>query len=178
MQRSALKKGTAMSYWTEMDWARAFVPEMTFPEVLIRASVVYWSLVLLLRVILKRQAGQLSISDLLVVTVIAGVCRNPLVRDAYAITDALLTIIVILLWSYAMDWLSYYVPAFHALLHPRPVLLIRDGVVLKDNLQHELITESQLQSRLRHVGVADPRAVAEAYIEGNGQMSVVRKNPP
>ena len=48
-----------MSYWTEMDWVRAFAPEMTLPEVLIRGTVVYVSLVLLLRVILKRQAGRL-----------------------------------------------------------------------------------------------------------------------
>jgi uncharacterized membrane protein YcaP (DUF421 family) len=166
-----------MSYWTEMDWVRAFAPEMTLPEVLIRGTVVYVSLVLLLRVILKRQAGRLSISDLLVVTLIAGVCRNPLVRDSYSITDGLLVVIVILLWSYAMDWLSYYVPVMHTLLHPPAVQLIRDGIVLKDNLQRELITEQQLQSRLRHVGVKEPSLVDEAYIEGNGQMSVIRKDP-
>jgi uncharacterized membrane protein YcaP (DUF421 family) len=164
-----------MAYWTEMDWHRAFAPEMTFPEVLVRGALVYVTLVLLLRVILKRQAGRLSISDLLVITLIAGVCRNPMVRNSYSITDGLLMVIVILVLSYAMDWLSYYVPVIHALLHPTPVCLIRDGVVLKENLRHELITESQLQCRLRLVGVSDAKLVAEAYIEGNGQMSVIRK---
>jgi hypothetical protein len=49
----------------------------------------------------------------------------------------LLVIIVVIFWSFAMDWLSYYVPVIHTILHPRPVPLIRDGVVLEGNLKHE-----------------------------------------
>jgi uncharacterized membrane protein YcaP (DUF421 family) len=166
-----------MSYFTEMDWRRVFAPEMTLPEVAIRGTVVYVTLVLLFRIILKRQAGRLALSDLLVVTLVTGVCRNPLVRDAYSITDGLLMVLVILLWSFAMDWLSFYLPMVHALLHPTPVCLIRDGMVLQENLRRELITEKQLESRLRKAGVSDPHMVSEAMLEGNGETSVIRKVP-
>jgi uncharacterized membrane protein YcaP (DUF421 family) len=87
-----------MSAWQQTtDWARLFTPEMPLAEIIIRGTCVYVSLVLLLRVILKRQAGKVSLSDLLVVTLVAGVCRNTLVRDAYSITDGLLIVVTILL---------------------------------------------------------------------------------
>lgn len=164
-----------MSDWLRTDWSRLFVPEMSLPEVLVRGTLVYVGVVLLLRVILKRQAGKVALSDLLVVAVVAGVCRNPLVRDAYSVTDGLLVIIVVLFWSFAMDWLSYYVPLIHTLLHPRPVPLIRDGVVLEENLKHELVTDNQLHCQLRQKGVKDVGQVAEAWMEGDGRISVIRK---
>ena len=59
--------------------------------------------------------------------------------------------------------------------HPQRVELIRDGQVMHDNLQHELMTESQLRCQLRHKGVAKPDDVAEAWIESSGEISVIRK---
>jgi uncharacterized membrane protein YcaP (DUF421 family) len=67
-----------MSEWLRSDWSRLFVPEMSLPEVLVRSTLVYVGVVLLLRVILKRQAGKVALSDLLVVAVVAGISRNPL----------------------------------------------------------------------------------------------------
>src|SRR5438105_4442706 len=132
----------------ETDWSRLFTPEMSIPEVLVRGTLVYLALCVLLRVILKRQAGKLSLSDLLVVAVVAGVCRNPLVRDAYSVPDGLAVVAVVLGWSYALDWLCYHSRLAHKLLHPRPVVLIRDGVVLRENLHQELMTDSQLECQL------------------------------
>src|SRR5262245_30749707 len=129
-----------------IDWGELFLPQMTLAEILIRGTVVYVSLCLLLRIVLKRQTGKVSLADLLVVTVIAGVARNPLVRDAYSISDGLAVTVVVLAWNYAMDFLSYYVPLVHMLFHPVPVVLVRDGQVDKDVLRCELITESQLRS--------------------------------
>jgi uncharacterized membrane protein YcaP (DUF421 family) len=159
----------------QTDWSGLFRPEMSLPEVLIRGTLVYVSLCLLLRVMLKRQAGQLSLSDLLVVAIVAGVCRNPLVRDAYSIPDGLAVVVVVLAWSYALDWLSYYSPWVHKLLHPQPVVLVRDGQVIEPNLRRELMTESQLRAQLRQHGVEDLSQVAQAVLEGGGQVSVIQK---
>jgi uncharacterized membrane protein YcaP (DUF421 family) len=165
-----------MGSWLETDWGRLFTLEMSLPEILLRGTLVYVALVLLLRIILKRQCGKLSLSDPLVVTLVAGVCRNPLVRDSYSIPDGLLVVSVVLFWSYACDWLSYHSPFLHKVLHPPPVLLIRDGVVLQENLRRELMTPSQLRQQLRLKGILDCRQVAEAWIEGDGHISAVRKD--
>jgi uncharacterized membrane protein YcaP (DUF421 family) len=169
-----------MEWLYQTDWSRLLRPEMSLLEVLVRGTLIYVTLCVLLRVILRRQAAKMSLSDLLVVTLIAGVCRNPLVRDAYSIPDGLAVVLVVLGWSYALDWLSYHSPLVHKLFHPEPVLLIRDGVVLPENLRRELMTESQLRCQLRQHGVEDPAQVARAVMEGSGQVSVIKKpvSPP
>ena len=132
-----------MTNWLEMDWVKLFAPQLSLAELLVRALLVYLSLCLMLRVVLKRQAGRVSLNDLLVVSLVAGVCRNPLIRDAYSITDGILVVAAVLACSYAVDWLCYFVPFIHRLLHAPPLLLIRNGQVIKENLRRELMTESQ-----------------------------------
>jgi uncharacterized membrane protein YcaP (DUF421 family) len=165
-----------MDFLWRIDWERLVMPQMSLLEILLRGSLVYLGLCLLLRVVLKRQAGKVSLSDLLVVTLVAGVCRNPLVKDDYSITDGILVIAIVLLWSYLLDWMSYRFTFVHGLFHPSPVPLIRDGHVLRDNLHGELMTEAQLQSKLRLNGVRTPDEVAEAWMEGDGHVSVIKKS--
>ncbi|MFL5240628.1 MAG: DUF421 domain-containing protein [Gemmataceae bacterium] len=166
-----------MQRWFETDWDGIFKPEMSLPEVLIRGTLVYLSLCLLLRVILKRQAGKVSLSDLLVMALIAGVCRNPLVRDTKSVPDGMAVVGIVLLWSLALDWLSFYSPIIHKLAHPSALQLVRDGQVLKENLQRELMTENQLMCQLRQHGVKQPAEVAESWMEGSGKVSVIKKEP-
>src|SRR4029079_6817391 len=124
-----LQRQEDMVAWFQTDWSRIFTPQMSLPEVLVRGTLVYLALVLLLRIVLKRQAGKVGMSDLLVVTIVAGVCRNPLVRDAYSVTDGVLIVGVVLLWSFVLDWLSFHSPFIHRLLHRQRVRLIEDGRV-------------------------------------------------
>jgi uncharacterized membrane protein YcaP (DUF421 family) len=162
-------------YLFDIDWQELFVPKLTAAEILIRGLVVYVTLCLLLRVVLRRQAGKIALSDLLVVTLVAGVCRNPLIANAYSIPDALAVVTVILGCSYAVDWLSYYSPTFHRLFHPPPVLLVQDGEIIHSGLRHELMTEQQLRAKLRRYGIGDIAEVAQAWMEGDGHVTAIRK---
>jgi uncharacterized membrane protein YcaP (DUF421 family) len=158
-----------------VDWSKLLVPKLSLAEIILRGVVIYVGLCLLLRIVLKRQAGKVALSDLLVITLVAGVCRNPLVADAYSIPDGLGVVAVVLFSSYAADWLSYHSPLVHRVMHPPRVELVRDGEVMHHSLRRELMTESQLRCQLRQKGVADPADVAEAWIEGSGEISVVKK---
>jgi uncharacterized membrane protein YcaP (DUF421 family) len=152
-----------------------FVPQLSLAEILLRGVLIYVGLCLLLRIVLKRQAGKVSLSDLLVVTLVAGICRNPLVADAYSIPDGLGVVAVVLFCSYSVDWLSFYSPIIHRLMHPARVELVRNGQIMQDSLKRELMTDSQLRCQLRHHGVGDVDEVAEAWIESSGEISVIKK---
>src|SRR5438132_2236526 len=91
-----------------IDWRELFVPQMSLAEMVIRGVCIYLAVCVLMRLVLKRQAGKVGLGDLLVVTLVAGVCRNPLAADKYAIPDGLGVISVILLCSYGVDWLAFH----------------------------------------------------------------------
>ncbi|HEX3149747.1 MAG TPA: YetF domain-containing protein [Gemmataceae bacterium] len=164
-----------MSGWFDTDWSKVFAPQMSIPEVLVRGTLGYLGVVILLRIVPRRAAGRISLSDLLVVTIIAGVVRNPLVGSSDSVLDGFLIIAVVLLWSFALDWLSYRVEWVHRLLHPNSVVVVRNGRVQDENLAGELMTREQLKAQLRQHGISNLAEVAEARIESDGKVSVIAR---
>lgn len=159
-----------------IDWQALFVPSVPVLETIIRGTLVYLALFALLRLVLKREAGALGVTDLLVVVLIADAAQNAMANDYRSIPDGILLVATIILWSYALDWLSYRSPRFARLIQPAPLLLVQDGVMLRRNLRRELITEDELMSSLRRQGVADLSEVRRAYMEPDGRISVLRRS--
>jgi uncharacterized membrane protein YcaP (DUF421 family) len=164
-----------MANWLQPDWYGMFVPSMPLPEIFLRGTLVYLALFILLRVLLKRQAGNVSLTDMLLIVLIADASQNAMAKDYQSVPDGILLVATLIFWDYALDWLSYRIPWLHAFVHPAPLLLIRDGEILKQNLRRELITPEQLESKVRQQGVDDLRQVREAYLEGDGHISVIKK---
>ena len=157
-----------------MDWKSLFSIDVPLIEIIVRGSVIYISLFVLLRVVLKRQAGSLGMTDLLLITLIADASQNAMAGEYRSIPAGVVLVCTIIFWSYAFDWLSFRSPWFNRLIEPPPLMLIQDGKMLRRNMRRELITEEELMSQLREQGLADPREVKEAYMEPDGHISVVQ----
>lgn len=158
-----------------LDWQGIFVPSISIFEILVRGTLVYLALFTLLRFVLKREAGGLGVTDLLVVVLIADAAQNAMAGGYRSIPEGILLVATIIFWSYALDWLSYRSLRFARLIQPRPLLLVKDGVMLRRNMRRELITEDELMSQLRRQGVHDIAQVKEAYMEGDGRISVLTR---
>jgi len=158
-----------------MDWKSIFLPDVSLLEIILRASVMYISLFVLLRVILKRQTGSLGMTDLLLITLLADASQNAMAGEYTSIIDGILLVSTIIFWNYAFDWLSFKFDWFGRLIDPAPLLLIRDGKLLRRNMRKELITEEELMGQLRQQGLDNPAKVKEAYMESDGQFSVVQR---
>jgi uncharacterized membrane protein YcaP (DUF421 family) len=169
-----------MDWLVGVDWHRLLVPKLSVLEIVIRGATVYVVLVLVLRAFPRRQIGQLSTSDLLVIGLVAGVARNALAADGYSLIDGIGVAVVVLSCSHLINWLSYYSSFVHRLTHHEPVQLIRDGRVLHVHLRRQLITLDRLLAKLHEEGVKEPAEVAEAWIESDGHISVIKKKdrPP
>jgi uncharacterized membrane protein YcaP (DUF421 family) len=72
------------------------------------------------------------------------------------------------------NWLSYKWHAFEKFAEPRPLPLIRDGKLLEGNLRREMLTRSELMSKLRQQSVESVEEVRWAFMESDGQISVRR----
>ena len=160
-----------------MDWKSIFSLDIPFFEIVLRGSLTYITLFILLRVVLKRQTGSIGMTDLLLITLIADASQNAMAGEYKSVPAGIVLVGTIIFWSYAFDWLSFKFPWFSRLIEPAPLPLVKDGKLLRRNMRRELITEEALMSQLREKGMDDLKKVKEAYLESDGHFSVVPYEP-
>ena len=124
---------------------------MHIGEIFLRGTIIYLFLFFLLRM-LRREAGAISISDLLVVVLIADAAQNARASEYKSITEGIVLVTTIVFWDYFLDWLGYRFPLLRPLVRPAPLLLIKDGHIQRRNLRQEMITEEELIEELREQG--------------------------
>ena len=158
-----------------IDWRTIFLPDTPLIEIILRGSVMYLALFILLRLILKRQAGTLGMTDLLLITLLADASQNGMAGDYKSLPDGIVLVATIIFWNYALDWLSYKSSRLQRLIEPPPLPLIKNGQLLRRNMRRELITEADLMGQLREQGLSDISKVKEAFIESDGRISVIER---
>ena len=156
-----------------MDWKSIFLPETPLLEIFLRGSVMYITLFILLRLVLKRQTGSLRMTDLLLITLIADASQNAMAGDYKSVPDGILLVGTIMFWNYAFDWLAFRFSRLRRLIEPPPLPLIKDGKLLRRNMRSEMITEEELMSQIREEGLENMGEVKAASIESDGHISVV-----
>ncbi|HEX8151223.1 MAG TPA: YetF domain-containing protein [Pyrinomonadaceae bacterium] len=160
----------------QIDWESVFVPTVSLSEIVLRGTLVYLLLFFVLRV-LRREAGALGISDLLVVVLIADAAQNAMSSEYKSVTEGAVLVGTIIAWDYSLDWLGYRFPAVGRLLRPAPLPLVRDGRALRQNLRKEMISMEELMSQLREQGVESLSEVKLCHLEGDGHVSVIKQEP-
>ena len=143
-------------------------------ELILRGSIIYWFLFLLLRFVLRRDSGSIGIADILMIVLIADAAQNGMAGEYKSVGEAFVLIGTIAAWNYWMDWMSFRFPWFARFTEAPPVLLVRHGRLVKRNLQREMITEEELTSKLRQNGVEALAEVKQAMLEPDGNLSVIR----
>jgi uncharacterized membrane protein YcaP (DUF421 family) len=159
-----------------IDWQELFIPTHPIFEIILRGTLTYIMLFLILRFLLKRQSGVIGIADLLVIVLIADAAQNAMASEYKSITEGCILILTIVFWNYAVDWLGYRFPSLRRLTRPAPLLLIKDGKMIFKNMRQEMITTDELNSQLRQQGVDHCSKVKRAYIEGDGSISIIRND--
>ena len=156
-------------------WGKALLPSGLFLEIILRGTIVYFFIFIIFR-FLRRGAGAIGISDLLVVVLIADAAQNAMSAEYNSVGDGLILVGTIVGWDYLFDYLGFRYPALNKILRPRALLLIRNGRIQKRNLRREMISEEELLGELREQGVDDFKDVKECYMESDGHISVVKKS--
>jgi uncharacterized membrane protein YcaP (DUF421 family) len=145
-------------------------------EIVLRATVVYFALVLLVRTLPKRHAGSISPNDMLMLIVIGGMGTDAIMGGSTSVGDILLMIGVVVAWSYALDFMEQRFSFLQWLLRDRQTTLIDNGRLLRKNMRREMITEEELMAILRKEGIDDLSVVRSACLEADGEISLVKKN--
>lgn len=151
--------------------------EMTAPvlEVVIRGSLIYLGVVILVRVVGQRETGSLSIPDLIVVVLISEAVSNGFAANDDSLTTGFILVLTILAWSVVLDALAYRFPWFRKIMKPAKRPLIQDGELNKRLMRRELLTRAEVDAQLRLQGIEDVADVERAYLEPSGQISAFSK---
>lgn len=167
----------------EVGWAELFVPTHSLAEMVVRGTLMYAALFVIFRFVMKRQVGSIGIADILLVVIIADAASNAFTKDYRSLTEGVVVILTIVFWDFVIDWASYRFPALNWLSNRPPLPLIRDGKMLRRNMREEFVTPDELYGHLRKQGIENVTDVKAAFMEGDGEISIIRKesdetNPP
>jgi uncharacterized membrane protein YcaP (DUF421 family) len=159
-----------------IDWSELFQFSVPIEEIVVRGTLMYVFLFVLFRLVLRRDVGNVGISDFLLIVIIADASQNGMSGDANSVPDAILLVLTLTFWNYAIDFASYYSRSLRLLLEPRPLVLIRNGKVLRRNMRKEFVPMDEIESKLRENGITQISNVQEMIMESDGEISVIKKD--
>ena len=158
-----------------LDWSGMFGLSVPPLELIVRGSAMYLFLFVLFRVVVRRRVGAVGMADILVLVIVADAAQNGMSGEYKSVTDGAILVGTIIAWDVLIDWLNYRVPALRSWLEAPPLLLVQNGRILRRNLRHEFVTDEELKAKLREKGVKDVSECAEARMESDGEVSVIKK---
>lgn len=144
-------------------------------EIFIRGTAIYWFLFAIFRLILRRDAGSLGVADILLLVLIADASQNAMAGEYHTVGDGVVLIATLVFWNLLTDWLCFRFPKMERILSAPTLCLIRDGKMIRRNMQRQLISTQELMSQLREQGVEDIAKVRRAYLESDGHISVLKR---
>jgi uncharacterized membrane protein YcaP (DUF421 family) len=157
-----------------IDWQALLIPKVSLVELALRGTLMYLFLFALLRVLVRRHVGTLGLTDLLVIVLIADAAQNAMASEYRSFPEGVVLCGTIVVWSWFLDWLAYRFEWMRKILEPSPLPLIHNGRLQRRNMRQELISMEELMSHLRQHGIQNVHDVKLAYIEPDGQISIIR----
>ena len=148
--------------------------EMSVPwwEFVVRGVVVYGFLVILLRLTGKRQIGQLSPFDLVLLLIISNAVQNSMNAGDNSLIGGLISAASLVAINFILGLVTFKSAKLEAIIEGRPQILIHNGEVFEDVMLDAKLTQQELDSTLRQLGYFDLKDVKLAILENNGKVTV------
>lgn len=142
-------------------------------EVILRSFIVYLFMITALRLAGKKELSQLSTTDLVFIILISNAVQNAMVGENTSLLGGILAASTLFLANYLFKLLMYRSQSVKNLVEGEPVLLVHDGKLLNENLEHLKLSVGELQEVVREHGVEDYTKVKLAIMEVDGNISVI-----
>jgi uncharacterized membrane protein YcaP (DUF421 family) len=162
----------------DMDWNGLLHPGISILEKIVRPLVAYLFLLAAFRIAGKRELGQVTPFDLIVLLTISNVLQNAMIGNDNSLTGGLIGAITLFTANGVLSRLAFHFPAVARLVEEKPTPLIEEGRILTRNLQHEVMTLAELERALRKHDL-DPETdlgrIKLALLEGDGSVTICRR---
>jgi uncharacterized membrane protein YcaP (DUF421 family) len=144
-------------------------------DLVARAVFVFAFMLLLTRVIGKRELGSLQPFDLILLIVLGDALQQGLTQDDYSLTGAVLVVGTIAVLQIGVSWLTWRFPRSRPFLEGEPVIIVEDGKPIDRNLRRERLTVEEIAEAARLDQIAHLSDVKWAILETSGQISFITK---
>lgn len=149
--------------------------------ILIRTLIVYFSLILTMRLMGKRQIGELEVTDLVTTLLLSEIASLPITNREIPIAYAIIPMVTLLTLEICSSVILVRLPRLRSLVSSRPSVIIRNGILDQKVLSGLRISIDELMSEVRQQGLSDLAQVECAILEKNGKLTVLPKpafSPP
>lgn len=144
--------------------------------ILIRTFIVYIILITAMRIMGKRQIGELEVSELVTTLMLSEIAAMPIENQDYPVMYAVIPIITLLFIEVFSSVILIKVPWLKSIVSARPSILIRNGVIQQQELRKNRISIEELMCELRAGQCIDPSQVSYAILEKNGKLTIIPKS--
>jgi uncharacterized membrane protein YcaP (DUF421 family) len=141
--------------------------------IVIRTFVIYLTLLVGLRLAGKREIGQMTVFDLVVLLLIANAVQNAMVGPDTSLIGGILAAVSLLVLNWVVARIRLRWPRLRRLVEGTPTLLVLRGKVIEGQLRREGLDRETLEAAMREHGVADVNQVELGVLEVDGSISIV-----
>jgi uncharacterized membrane protein YcaP (DUF421 family) len=145
-------------------------------DIVLRTGIVYLALLVGIRLTGKRQVGQMTPFDLLLLLLLSNAVQNAMTGPDTSVPGGLIAAATLFAVNGGVAWVSRRNKGAAKLVEGTPTLLVRHGQVMDEHLRREGFTREDLLRALREHGVGDIGSVRTAILEVDGSVSVLRED--
>ena len=144
-------------------------------DLVVRAIAVFFFVLVLTRVIGRRELSSLAPFDLILLIILGDALQQGLTQDDYSVTGAILIVGTFAVLQVSLSWLGFRFRAVRPILEGEPIIVVQDGKLIERNLKRERMTLDELMesARLHEIGNIDE--IRWAIVERNGEISFLKK---
>ncbi|HXM51926.1 MAG TPA: YetF domain-containing protein [Candidatus Binatus sp.] len=157
------------------DLGEIFKLGIPWTSLVIRAVIIYVVFFIGLRLFGKRELGQFTTFDLVLVLLVANALQPAITGPDNSVTGGAIIIAVLLLFNRGVALIRNRWPWFDTLIEPPPTVVVEDGQISKLALEKEGLSETDVEMAIREHGVDKLSDVKQAVLENDGSISVVTK---
>ena len=147
-------------------------------EILIRTAVVYLVIFAGLRLMGKREMGQMTVLDLVAILLVANAVQNAMVGPDVSLVGGVIAGLTLLGINASLSALRLRGGLWGRLLEGTPTVLVEDGEFIPPHLRKEGLERSEVEMAMREHGIASVRDVKLAVLETDGSISIVPRDSP
>ncbi len=144
-------------------------------DLVIRATVIFFFIFLVTRIAGRRELSTLQPFDLILLVVLGDLVQQGITQSDESVTGTLIVMSTITLLSVGVSWFAFRFPKVRPITDGEPIILVREGQVLEQNLRRERFTRGDLENEARQQQVTSVDQIQWAILERDGKISVIPK---